>query len=359
MKRIFTSLMAVTIIFVSASHVYSQTSTCFTGGSFPIVSTYTFNSNAQDFSGDFSWGSQGSGELESTPVSAGQTKVLNTVSLFQPASNGTIAFSLNLSGTANVTSYTVEALYNNGTGIVAVPVCVGGALTTIGANLVFASAAPDDIRGTNFRLRITFTSSSTGNKTLIADNFSFNVGAANASLPVTFTYFNAGSGTGGVKLTWLVASEINVNRYDVERSSNGKTFSKIGSVSAGGKSTYTYLDAAYVTGSNYYRLKSVDNDGQYKYSTVVLFKVGKNSLTAALKAYPVPASSQITLFHDAATISSTISIVATDGTVLKTIKPVEGATETQINISSLKSGLYMIRYSILESGTVTTKLVKQ
>ncbi|MGZ3852757.1 MAG: T9SS type A sorting domain-containing protein, partial [Flavisolibacter sp.] len=51
--------------------------------------------------------------------------------------------------------------------------------------------------------------------------------------------------------------------------------------------------------------------------------------------------------------------VSTDGRVLKTIIPVVGATETQISISSLKSGLYMIRYSILESGVITTKLVKQ
>jgi hypothetical protein len=358
MKRIFTSLFALTLLVAATNKVYSQMG-CMTGGSFPVTSTYTFNTNAQDFSGDFGWTSHGSGQLESTPVSAGQTKILTTATLFQPASNGTVAFSFDLGGTANVTGYSVDAVYNNGSGNTTVPVCIGGTLNTTGGTLVFAADAPDAIKGTNFRLKITFTSSSTGSKTLQIDNFNFNVAAANAPLPVTFTYFNAGAATGGIKLTWMVASEINVNRYDVERSSNGKTFSKIGSVSAGGKTTYTYLDAAYTTGSNYYRLKSVDNDGQFKYSTVVLFKVGKNTLTAALKAYPVPATSQITLFHDAATISSTISIVGSDGTVLKTIKPVQGATETQINISSLKSGLYMIRYSILESGIVTTKLVKQ
>ncbi|HEY6956878.1 MAG TPA: T9SS type A sorting domain-containing protein, partial [Flavisolibacter sp.] len=184
------------------------------------------------------------------------------------------------------------------------------------------------------------------------------VGAANAPLPVTITYFGASATTGGIKLTWMVASESNVNRYDVERSSNGKSFSKIGQVTASGATTYTYVDAAYQTGSNYYRLKSLDNDGAYKYSTIVLFKVGKNTLSS-LRTYPVPASSDLTVFHDPATSTSSISIVSTDGRILKTIIPIQGATETQINVSSLKSGLYMIRYSILESGTVTTKLIKQ
>jgi hypothetical protein len=358
MKKIITSLFALTLLLASTSKVYSQTG-CMTGGSFPVISTYTFNTNAQDFSGDFVWSSQGAGELESSPVSGGQTKVLNTATLFQPASNGTVAFSFDLGGTANVTSYSVDAIYNNGSGNTTVSVCIGGTLNTTGGTLVFAADAPAAIRGTNFRLKITFTSSSTGSKTLQIDNFSFNVAAANALLPVTFSYFSAGAATGGIRLTWMVASESNVNRYDVERSSNGKSFSKIGSVTASGLTTYTYLDAAYLTGSNYYRLKSVDNDGQYKYSTIVLFKVGKNTLTSALKVYPVPATSQLTVFHDPATPSSTISIVSTDGRVLKTLIPVQGATETQVNISSLKSGLYMIRYSILESGTITTKLVKQ
>ncbi|MGZ3846058.1 MAG: T9SS type A sorting domain-containing protein [Flavisolibacter sp.] len=356
MKKIITSLFTLSVLLTFATKIYSQG--CLTGGSFTAISTYTFNTNAQDFSGDFSWTSQGSGELESTPMSAGQTKILNTATLFQPASNPTVAFSFSLGGTANVNSYSIDAVYNNGSGLTTVPVCTGGALSTTGATLTFAATAPAAIQGTNFRLKITFNSTSTGNKTLQVDNFSSNVGAAAAPLPVTFTYFGASATTGGIKLTWMVATESNVNRYDVERSANGKTFSKIGQVTATGATTYTYLDAAYQTGSNYYRLKSVDNDGAYKYSTIVLFKVGKNTLSS-LRTYPVPATSDVTVFHDPATSTSSISIVSTDGRVLKTIIPVVGATETQISISSLKSGLYMIRYSILESGVITTKLVKQ
>lgn len=227
MKRSFTSLLALTILLAASGNAYSQ-SGCLTGGSFPVSSTYTFSSNAQDFSGDFSWTATGSGQLESTPVSSGQTKILTSATLFLPNTASTIAWSFNLSGTANVQTYSVDALYNTGSGIISVPVCTGGSLTTTGANLVFAAPAPSQIVGTSFRLQITFNSTSTGSKTLVVDNFSSNASAAPAPLPVTFSYFSASAATAAIKLTWLVAAEMNVNRYEVERSANGKTFSKIG-----------------------------------------------------------------------------------------------------------------------------------
>jgi len=350
-------LIAIAILLGISNKTFSQS--CLTGGSITPAVTYTFNTNSQDFSGDFIWSGNGSGQLESSNfTTVVTTKQLTTATFFLPNSATSIGWSFNLSGTANVTSYTVEALYSTGSGIASVPVCSGGSLTTTGANLVFASPAPAQIIGTNFRLRITFTSSS-NNKMLVVDNFRSDAGAALSPLPVTISYFSTSSATGAIKLTWMVASELNVNRYEIERSANGKTFSKIGQVAASGLVTYTYLDAAYTTGSNYYRLKAVDNDGKYKYSTVVLFKVGKNGLASTLKIYPTPATNQLTLWHDAATTSSSISVMTVDGKVVKTLKPTAGNTETSIDISTLQAGLYLIRYSVSDMESVTTKLVKQ
>lgn len=357
MKRSFTSLIAIAILLATSGKTFSQT--CLTGGSAPTGTTNTFSTTAEGFTGDFSYTSAASGELESSPVSAGQTKVLTTSTFFLPNSASTIVWSFDLGGTANVTGYTVEALYSTGSGIASVPVCSGGSLATTGGTLVFAAVAPAQIIGTNFELRITFTSTSTGSKVLDIDNFKTNANASAITLPVTFSYFTSAAATGGIKLTWLVSSELNVNRYEVERSANGKTFTKIGQVAASLLTTYTYLDATYQTGSNYYRIKAVDNDGKYKYSTVVLFKVGKNTLLATLKVYPVPTGNELTLQHDAATDASSISVVTIDGKVIKTVKPTAGDTETKMNVSSLKPGLYLIRYTVADGESVTTKLVKQ
>jgi len=360
MKRNFTSFIAFAIICAGCTESFGQS--CLTGGSISPATVYTFDQNTQGFNGDFGWTSSASGELESSPVSGSQAKVLKTATLFLPNSATTITWGFDLSGTATVNSYTVEALYDNGSNLVPVLVCSGTSLNTNGSSLVFAAAAPAQIIGTNFILRITFDafgSGSSGSKVLDVDNFITNGGSSPITLPVNFTYFGASAGSGGIQLTWMVASELNVNHYDVERSSNGKSFSKIGSVNSSGLITYTYLDKAYNTGSNYYRLKAVDNDGKYKYSTVVLFKVGKNTLLSTLKVYPVPATSQLTLYHDPATISTSINILSSDGRLIKTIIPVAGNTETALDISSFKAGLYLVRYSVSETESVTAKLVKQ
>jgi hypothetical protein len=357
MKKRSTSLLVILLLVIS-SKSFSQ---CLTGGSFTASASYTFDVNNQGFSDDFIWSSSGSGELVSTPVSSGPAKVLASPLLYLPLSATTIAWSYDLAGTANVTAYTVEAVYNSGANTVAV--CSGGSLITTGGNLIFAAVAPSEIIGKNFQLKITFTSSSSGSKILNVDNFKTNAtaitGGGTSTLPVTISYFNGAISSGAVKLTWLVATEINVNRYEIERSSNGKTYSKIGQVAASGVTTYTYSDATATSGSNYYRLKAVDNDGKFKYSAVVLIKLGKNSLASTLKVYPTATTTSVTVEYMAASVNNAIDVISLDGKLLKTVKPAEGSTETSINVSSLKAGFYLLRYSTNGSESASVKFIKQ
>jgi hypothetical protein len=351
MKRNFTPLLGIALLTLS----FNANSQCLTGGSFTAASTYSFDANTQGFTGDFAWVAAGSGELESTPVSAGTIKLLTSPSLFMPISGSTIAWSFDLGGTANVTSYSVDALYNSGASTVSV--CSGLTLSTTGGNLVFAAVAPPEIIGQNFQLRVKFISSSSGSKVLNIDNFKTNVGASQITLPVTISYFNGAVTTGAVKLTWLVSSELNVNRYEVERSSNGKTFTRIGQVPASLLTTYTYPDATATSGSNYYRLKAVDNDGKYKYSSVVLIKLGKNSLASALRVYPTVTSSLITVEYS--TGVNSIDLVSMDGRLLKTLKPAEGSNQISINVANLHTGLYLLRVWSSESESASMKFVKE
>jgi hypothetical protein len=354
MKRSFTFLTAVLCLVSASSNSFGQ---CLTGGSFTAGTTNIFELSTEGFSGAFVWSANGSGQLESTPVSAGQVKELRTSTLFLPNTATSLAWSFNLSGTANVVSYIVEALYATPSGIAKVPVCSGASLTTVGSELIFAAVAPSEIIGQSFQLMITFTSTSTGAKLLAVDNFKTNALNSTIILPVTITYFNVAASSGKVKLTWLVASELNVNRYEVERSSNGKTFTKIGSVAATALVTYTYLDATFSTGSNYYRLKAVDNDGKFKYSSVVLYKVGKSGIS--LRTYPSPATSEVTVQYDPGTEVSEFSVLSASGQVVKTVKTVPGKSETTIDISTLTKGIYFIRYSNAAGEIESAKLIKQ
>ena len=98
-------------------------------------------------------------------------------------------------------------------------------------------------------------------------------------LPLKFTSFSAVKNNGKVVLHWNTGQEINNAYFIIERSANGISYDSIGIVAArtdglAASNEYRFLDADPYRGNNYYRIKQIDKDGHYTYSTVtkVLYK---------------------------------------------------------------------------------------
>ena len=118
-----------------------------------------------------------------------------------------------------------------------------------------------------------------GTNTVLTGSFStgfsgFGAGVAgNAALPVSLLDFKGTLRSTSVALDWSTSSELNSQYFDIERSSDGITFSKTGTVKAAGTSSivlnYAFTDASPLE-HNYYRLKQVDIDGKFQYSKVIL-----------------------------------------------------------------------------------------
>ena len=107
-------------------------------------------------------------------------------------------------------------------------------------------------------------------------------------LPVSFSDFRAYQKNSDIELAWKILSENNTYKYEVEKSSNGTTFVRIGDVMATGASgviDYTFLDIHPNNGDNFYRLRVIDRDGQYKFSAVVRVNLANAS---QLTFYPNP-----------------------------------------------------------------------
>jgi hypothetical protein len=87
-------------------------------------------------------------------------------------------------------------------------------------------------------------------------------------LPITLKIFSGKLEEDRVKLAWIVSSEINNDHYSIERSFDGINYAEIGKVNGAGNSTtekkYTFTDYSPGDNKNYYRLKQVDFDGNYK-----------------------------------------------------------------------------------------------
>ena len=105
-------------------------------------------------------------------------------------------------------------------------------------------------------------------------------------LAATMGPLNAYKVNNSIDISWQVYAEINVNTYEVERSSDGKNFTTIGQLAADNAGNYTYPDNSPVMGDNYYRLLIVDKDGSVKYSNTD--KVNINTTSASINFYPNP-----------------------------------------------------------------------
>ena len=92
-------------------------------------------------------------------------------------------------------------------------------------------------------------------------------------LPVTFLYVQAQNILNGIECNWASSFEANNQKFAVERSADGIFFEGIGEVKGALNAMeikrYSYIDTKPLIGANYYRIKQIDLDGKYSYSSIV------------------------------------------------------------------------------------------
>ncbi|MBK0404463.1 T9SS type A sorting domain-containing protein [Adhaeribacter sp. BT258] len=92
-------------------------------------------------------------------------------------------------------------------------------------------------------------------------------------LPVELSKFAGKASPEGISLNWTTVSEKDNDRFEIERSVNGRNFERIATVKGNGSSSsainYGYLDASAPKSMNYYRLKQVDFNGAHEYSRII------------------------------------------------------------------------------------------
>ncbi len=112
-------------------------------------------------------------------------------------------------------------------------------------------------------------------------------------LPVTLTELRAVQTGTGIVLQWKVTDEYNLEKYVIERSTDGRTFVPIGEVAGRnlpGILNYTFTDIQPAADNNYYRLRMVDTDGKKKYSSIVKVKLGGQA--PAITVFPNPVTAK-------------------------------------------------------------------
>lgn len=108
---------------------------------------------------------------------------------------------------------------------------------------------------------------------------------ASIPLPVQLISFNGSLLNNKVQLKWFVAENELGDRFEIEKSNDGRNFSTIGYVlpiNNNGTQDYMFNEAIELTGAGYYRLKIVNKSGAVVQSNIVVLKNDKVSTASSL-----------------------------------------------------------------------------
>lgn len=163
---------------------------------------------------------------------------------------------------------------------------------------------------------------------------------AGAPLPVQLTSFNASEEGLSTKLVWNTAEESGITEYVIEKSTDGRNYTAIGTVKAANLKSYSFTDAASAENS-YYRLKMVEVNGTYKYSYIVSVKA---KLAASISLSPNPVKTSVMIQHPKAGTNTHIQILSAAGQLIRDIRLSANAVISNVDMSGLTNGLYHVVY---------------
>jgi hypothetical protein len=168
------------------------------------------------------------------------------------------------------------------------------------------------------------------------------------TLPLELITFDARPNNKDVILDWITAYEENFEGFNIERSLNGETFDKIGTQKSLGNSTsrteYRWIDKNVPSVNRlYYRLKMMDLDGLFEYSTieVVNFKYAHFS-SLDISPNPMKHSTQLS-FHSSHEGKVNLSISDMSGKILqrKEYAIQEGSNDIRYEAMGIPNGQYL------------------
>jgi hypothetical protein len=175
----------------------------------------------------------------------------------------------------------------------------------------------------------------------------------NGILPVELSSFTSNVNGRNVNLIWGTKTEKNSDKFVIERKTIGDTWEAIASVKAAVLSNspknYSYLDTKLQSGKYQYRLKMVDNDGSFSYSSVEAAEVAIPKDFAVSQNYPNP-------FNPSTKIDDQVPV---DAKVILEVYNIAGQKVVELVNQEQSAGYYKIDFgaSKLSSGVYIYRIV--
>jgi trimeric autotransporter adhesin len=218
--------------------------------------------------------------------------------------------------------------------------------SAIGSSLSFT-----DINLSNNATGYYYIDITNGTSRIITSPIWYSRNDALGPLPVKLSSFTVQKIDNSAKISWSTEQENNSSHFIVERSVDGRTWNAIATVAAAGNSSrridYSTYDNTPMRGINYYRLKQVDKDAKFDYSTVekALFN---SSYTA--QVVPNPAKDFINLYiAKSGNQQASIQVLNAAGKLV--YRTTSAQSQLKINTATFSKGLYFVK--VIDADNVT------
>ncbi|MDQ6762809.1 MAG: alpha-amylase family glycosyl hydrolase, partial [Bacteroidota bacterium] len=183
----------------------------------------------------------------------------------------------------------------------------------------------------------------------------------NAALPVTLISFDGKHIGNKNLLSWKVANETGLDHYELQRSDDGQNFSGIATINATGNANYSFADVLNAGSSPiyFYRLKSVDKDGNFKLSAII--KIRTTSDNNFVEVNPNPFKDKLKVSIETAS-QDKVTLIITDMSGRQLVKEVKnlfaGNNIVEINeAGKFADGSYLLTVASSQQ-MQTIKIVK-
>lgn len=161
-------------------------------------------------------------------------------------------------------------------------------------------------------------------------------------------------------VSWSTSMENNSRRFEIYRSNDGETFELTGQVAAKGNSNtmsnYSYIDRS-ASGSSFYKIKVVDNNGESFWSSAVFVK---SALAVVSDLYPNPASSILNLnVTNESGSDFSLEVVDMFGKAMQSYKGSDiMGNSFSMDVSNLDKGVYFVRMTDADGNVTSTRFIK-
>jgi len=135
---------------------------------------------------------------------------------------------------------------------------------------------------------------------------------------------------GQVLLSWQIKTGSNVDRFLIQRSSDGTDWTLVGEVTVNDfSSTYSIQDAQAQPGANYYRLQVVDKDGRSAWSAITSATIG--AVVGQTAVFPNPIKGHTFFLKTPSTDAVVLKVFTVSGQPLL-LSPLKGQTQYSVQL---------------------------